>query len=69
MKRVKVYYGMVDKDKMELMNLRKRVKDQRGEIKRLTAEITRLKEMLSGGYEEISPELHKQLGEWSQNHS
>lgn len=46
MKRVKVYYGMVDKDKMELMNLRKRVKDQREEIKRLTEENKRMKDAL-----------------------
>ena len=43
MKRIKVYYGMVDKDKMELMNLRKRVKAQREEISRLQAENERLR--------------------------
>lgn len=46
MKRIKVYYGMIDKEKMELMNLRKRVKEQREEIKRLTEENKRMKDEL-----------------------
>lgn len=43
MKRIKVYYGMIDKEKMELMNLRKRVKEQREEIKKLQEIISQLK--------------------------
>ena len=42
-KRIKVYYGMIDKEKMELMNLRKRVKEQREEIKKLQEIISQLK--------------------------
>jgi len=37
---------MVDKEKAELMNLRKRVQTQREEIKKLTAEVDRLKTIL-----------------------
>ena len=59
MKRIKVYYGMVDKEKMELMNLRKRVKDQREEIKRLQDENNRLR----NGIAEIGHDL-KQLREY-----
>lgn len=61
MKRIKVYYGMVDKEKMELMNLRKRVKDQREEIKRLQDENNRLR----NGIAEIGNDL-RQLKEYVQ---
>ena len=37
---------LTDKDRMELLNLRKRVESQREEIKRLTDEIGRLKEVV-----------------------
>ena len=42
-----MYYGMVDKDKMELMNLRRRVRDQREEIKRLQEENEKLRKVIS----------------------
>lgn len=38
---------MVDKEKMELMNLRKRVREQREEIKRLQEENDKLREVIS----------------------
>ena len=34
---------MIDKERMELINLRKRVQDQREEIKRLQSELDKLK--------------------------
>ena len=46
LKRVKEYRGVLDKEKMELMNLRKRVQAQREEIKKLREEIERLKQTI-----------------------
>ena len=38
---------MTDKERLELLNLRKRVQAQREEIKKLQAEIKRLNEILA----------------------
>lgn len=40
---------MTDKEKMEMMNLRRRVVEQREEIRKLHAQIKRLKEKKSDG--------------------
>ena len=46
MKKVKEYRGVLDKEKMELLNLRKRVQAQREEIKKMREEIERLKQTI-----------------------
>ena len=49
MKIVRERTAMIDKEKMELLNLRKRVQAQREEIKKLREEIDRLKKVVSQG--------------------